>query len=712
MKIQNLKTQSGYVLLLTVLAFMGISGAVAVSFTQQAKQERDHERYLYNKRVLEEAKRALLQFAYNYPVTTGNAFGPGHLPCTDIDNDGVSDTNFVECGSVGRLPWANAALGINDLRDADGQRLWYIVSDSFSTQGSNALNSDTSGTLTIKSPAGDVMYDGSNPGGLDKYGIAAVIIAPGAVIARNGVAQDRSIGNADDPFDANLDTDPGIINADKYLDLILGTEDNATVTQSSGVDGFILGGSEYQSNDNVNDQFILITAEEVTHMAERAVLEAYRNAINDYQQEIWGATVSSYRYPWLNAHGDIINLNVYDAVSNQSRVGRVPFLHYYTDHDSHVVISDLQIDFDITLDSIIDNLDTDGDGTYVDAFRIAFAGFFAGVPTIDLDNANLSFSKANFDASADVDDDDIGTLVVETGSTPVTGSVVSAPSSDTQDLFFWDGCASCPQSANGWELCTGPSSNEQACARNLAGTAFVPFAGWSSHAKIRIRWVKLTFDMDQEFKVEFNYTTPAPPVLNAPIAPTATDNARFQAVFNGLAVTSLAVADMAETDANNFVEVTVDICEQDNDVGGAFNVFSLPYNNDDSGSAYCTLDLATTLTVNQFDITVDYYPDLPIWVHDDDWNDSILMAYAPDYGPDSFSLPPSCVTAPPCLTVVDSFEVITNDKASLFLSAGSIPDNVGDLGSMYEGENATPLDGTFAAHPKGGDDAMLIVDDS
>jgi hypothetical protein len=53
-----------------------------------------------------------------------------------------------------------------------------------------------------------------------------VIIAPGAIIDRNGVTQARSVASINDPV--------------HYLDLVTGTEDNATYT-ANDTDGFILG---------------------------------------------------------------------------------------------------------------------------------------------------------------------------------------------------------------------------------------------------------------------------------------------------------------------------------------------------------------------------------------------------------------------------------------------------------------------------------------
>jgi len=208
--------QSGYALILMVLALMGVGGIVIAGYTQEAKTDTEHQRYLHNERMLREAKQALLQYAYNYPVA--NDLGPGRLPNADTDNDGVADGG----STFGRLPWAQQNLNLYDIRDADGQRLWYAVSSSFRPQAA-VVNSDTSGTITLRDQSGNIIFDGSNAAGTRQYGIAAVIIAPGAPIN-----QDRSVANGDDPFDYtegdnnDVDTDPGIIDPANYLDLVAG----------------------------------------------------------------------------------------------------------------------------------------------------------------------------------------------------------------------------------------------------------------------------------------------------------------------------------------------------------------------------------------------------------------------------------------------------------------------------------------------------------
>jgi hypothetical protein len=215
-------------------------------------------------------------------------------------------------------------LNLYDIRDADGERLWYAVSSTFRPQAA-IVNSDISGNLTLRDQQGNVIYDGSNPGGLAQYGIAAVIIAPGAVTARNGAAQDRSIANVNNPV--------------HYLDLVFGTEDNATRILGDPTDGFILGPVDTLSTDAVNDQFIVITAEEVIAMAEKATLQAYRTAINDY------LTRTGNVYPWLyNYTGvpDVAGLSSYypvdsvwatELATNLDNFGRIPsiFGDYFTE---------------------------------------------------------------------------------------------------------------------------------------------------------------------------------------------------------------------------------------------------------------------------------------------------------------------------------------------------------------------------------------------
>ena len=83
----SVKQQRGYVLMITLLMFMGIGGAVLASFTKEARRDLEERKYQHNQRVLAEAKQALLMYAYNYPeiaaTFNGTIRGPGRLPCPD-----------------------------------------------------------------------------------------------------------------------------------------------------------------------------------------------------------------------------------------------------------------------------------------------------------------------------------------------------------------------------------------------------------------------------------------------------------------------------------------------------------------------------------------------------------------------------------------------------------------------------------------------------
>jgi len=299
-RVSGANRQNGYTLLLMLLLLISVGGVVAAEFTQNAKRQVDHERFLHNKRVLEEAKRALLQFAYNYPVT--NQRGPGRLPCADTDNDGTPNTVFGTCIQLGRLPWNQPNLNLYDIRDADGQRLWYAVSSNFATNVAvpNTINSDAFGTITLRDQVGNIIYDASGFG----EGVAAVIIAPGAVTARNGVTQDRSVGNGDDP---------------------LGRVDD--LTEASVI---------------VNDQIAVITTREIDAVAGKATLQAYQQAINGYRNNI-GVDA----YPWLDDYvTQVTVLDDYDGDVG-TRLGRVPsiFANYFAPSPapSQSIVSDLEM---------------------------------------------------------------------------------------------------------------------------------------------------------------------------------------------------------------------------------------------------------------------------------------------------------------------------------------------------------------------------------
>jgi hypothetical protein len=127
--------------------------------------------------ALRKAKAALIAYAANeqWQLYKGQATNqPGALPCPDILLDdgnadcvgaGISATSSL----VGRVPWQS--IGIEDLRDASGERLWYALSYNFRKDfGTTVINSDTPGQLSVTgtAPANNVV---------------AVLFAPGAPLS-------------------------------------------------------------------------------------------------------------------------------------------------------------------------------------------------------------------------------------------------------------------------------------------------------------------------------------------------------------------------------------------------------------------------------------------------------------------------------------------------------------------------------------------------
>lgn len=219
--------------------------------------------------ALAQAKEALI----GYAASDDNR--PGELPCPDINDDGVititgpdADYSGSNCISlVGRLPWKT--LGLPDLRDAAGERLWYAVSDPFHANASNALNSDTAGTLSVS-------------GNITANNVIAILFAPGQALP----GQNRSTANAN--------------NYSHYLESVVTayTAFNLSTTDD------ILGG-----NYTYNDQMSLITSDNLFRAVEKAVASHFKNAqVVENYHSTWSAlpfaTASSGTYGLLPINGN------------------------------------------------------------------------------------------------------------------------------------------------------------------------------------------------------------------------------------------------------------------------------------------------------------------------------------------------------------------------------------------------------------------------
>jgi hypothetical protein len=189
--------QRGAALLVAALV---LTGAIAIVFALEwarvaSSAQRDHA----SERVLAEAREALIAQAADHAVTP--IVGPGYLPCPDLDNDGWAEST---CGSLdgasgqaerlGRLPWKT--LGVADLRDGYGERLWYAVSSKhkglLNCAASRAcidMSPETAlGTISVRDAAGTLVHDGTIAEAYRAIegGAVAVVIAPGPRLARIG----------------------------------------------------------------------------------------------------------------------------------------------------------------------------------------------------------------------------------------------------------------------------------------------------------------------------------------------------------------------------------------------------------------------------------------------------------------------------------------------------------------------------------------------
>lgn len=253
-------------MLLTVLALAVGLGALFYSYFGAARQTIAQNRV--TTAALAQAKEALIGYA------ASDSNRPGSLPCPDlitnniplnnVPNDGSADSfSGSDCPSyIGRLPWRT--LGLPDLRDGNGERLWYAVTREFARNPSCfstcPMNSDTKGTLTTTgaSPASDVI---------------AIVFSPGTVVS----AQVRDTANEN-----------AVAN---YLE-----GGNET---GIGTSTFVTGAA----TASFNDRLLAISGADVMTPVEKRVAKSILTLFQTYR------TAAGY-YPWAD--------NNFDGISNNS----------------------------------------------------------------------------------------------------------------------------------------------------------------------------------------------------------------------------------------------------------------------------------------------------------------------------------------------------------------------------------------------------------
>lgn len=191
--------QRGYAML-TAVATIGVIAASS-ALTALFAGDIGTRQTAATAQALARAKQALISRAGS------DANHPGSLPCPDaatniagsnVPNDGIADLLAGNaCPSmIGRLPWRT--LGLPDLRDADGERLWYMVAPAFHDSSAKIINAGTSGQINAYECAEDAaaapVWPCAAPRTLTATPWVAVVFAPGKVLA----AQQRDAARAGD----------------------------------------------------------------------------------------------------------------------------------------------------------------------------------------------------------------------------------------------------------------------------------------------------------------------------------------------------------------------------------------------------------------------------------------------------------------------------------------------------------------------------------
>lgn len=253
------KTSKGGALLIMLFLILAAFSTIIVNQLSRANLEAQKQKKTLD--ALAQAKQALIAWSVlQGDASSGINVRPGVLPCPDRNDLGTINSGSAggSCSSlggttIGRLPWKS--LGAGDLRDADGELLWYAVSESFRKTSSSkpaAINSNTKGTLLLFASDGTTLM---TPAGEE---LAAIIFAPGRPLPE----QDRSA--SPNGISSYLDSGSGLSN---------------TSANGPFITGYL---KDSQGNILVNDIAIGITARELVTAVEKRVLKEAQNALATY----------------------------------------------------------------------------------------------------------------------------------------------------------------------------------------------------------------------------------------------------------------------------------------------------------------------------------------------------------------------------------------------------------------------------------------------
>jgi hypothetical protein len=307
--------QHGQFIILTVLIVALGTGFLVYSMAEF--RSIDSKKNAKTDRALALAREALLGRALSDDLR------PGSLPCPDVDDDGQL-TLSVDYGGggtctryIGRLPWKT--LGLPELRDGDGEHLWYALSPAFMDATGNAVNTDSIGSITAYSSCP------TNPcataSALSTRAVA-VVFSPGAPIGTQ--ARSPSVALAAPCLPMTATAIPQSLCANNYLDL-----DTISGINNANASGPYIS---VPAKATFNDRLLVVSdsVDLMTQIESRAA-QAILSALQAYRA---GSKANSSRfcypvgcYPWA----DVSNGNANDGLL----YGRVPLMSANTGGDNN-----------------------------------------------------------------------------------------------------------------------------------------------------------------------------------------------------------------------------------------------------------------------------------------------------------------------------------------------------------------------------------------
>ncbi len=308
--------QHGVALLIFVVVMATAAAAVTVKALNNASANYQIARDKITAAALTQAKDALIGRA------ASDANRPGSLPCPDImtntpngavinvPNDGIADSfSGPDCPSyIGYLPWRT--LGLPDLRDGSGERLWYVLSSNFKDYNSPPpLNSELLGLLNI--------------GGTQTTNNAiAIVFSPGSTLP----GQNRSATQVSNCLTTGTQVAANLCAAN-YLE-----GSNANLNTLAALN---LNYQTTTSSATFNDKLASITPDQLFPVIEKRIGRDVKVCLDAY------ASSSSQKYPWPAPLSDV---STYLGKKN-SFFGRLPtdpsFITLTSDANANSLISEL-----------------------------------------------------------------------------------------------------------------------------------------------------------------------------------------------------------------------------------------------------------------------------------------------------------------------------------------------------------------------------------